>query len=433
MKYIVVIIFIFLSSQAFAVPSITGVGGTISNGQTITITGAGFGSNSIVGTTGLEFLGGSGGPIEMGTAGTNFTRTGWSVDTGWSRYITYSTDNVPWGSKVLQMTGSGDGTSIEAPLYYNLPTAVTSSDHLFVSWWQRTTWAGNGQYKILRLSPTQTIVDGDGQDTWFFHNNSGGNTFTRPLYSNSLWPGFSPAEPQATWQRMDLDITTSGAASGIVNFIGYKPGSAVQTSNNTGWQTHYSGLNWNYLVWHNYFGTDGSGNMTAGDVWFKDIYISHGTSSRIELCDSSSWSTRQKCFIQPPTSWSTTSISTQLNQGDMTGMGYLYVVDSTGVSNTTGYAVSLAGTPVINGYCGSDNMRSLSYTPVNLCSVGASSPVAGTGPWNWSCTGSGGGTTASCSASKSAQVTPTLGVHLSYGANGAKPTTSGAGVRWIWQ
>jgi hypothetical protein len=39
-------------------------------------------------------------------------------------------------------------------------------------------------------------------------------------------------------------------------------------------------------------------------------------------------------------------------------------------------------------------------TPVaNLCSAGTASAVSGTGPWTWSCGGSNGGTTASCSAS----------------------------------
>src|SRR5262249_15672555 len=35
----------------------------------------------------------------------------------------------------------------------------------------------------------------------------------------------------------------------------------------------------------------------------------------------------------------------------------------------------------------------------NLCSAGTASSVAGTGPWTWGCSGSNGGTTASCSAS----------------------------------
>src|SRR6202043_827392 len=37
----------------------------------------------------------------------------------------------------------------------------------------------------------------------------------------------------------------------------------------------------------------------------------------------------------------------------------------------------------------------------NLCSAGAASSVTGNGPWSWSCAGSNGGTSASCSATVS--------------------------------
>ena len=55
-------------------------------------------------------------------------------------------------------------------------------------------------------------------------------------------------------------------------------------------------------------------------------------------------------------------------------------------------------TPV-NGVCGSANGTAVSTAPTtNLCSAGTATVVGGTGPWTWSCTGTNGGTTASCSA-----------------------------------
>jgi predicted heme/steroid binding protein len=62
---------------------------------------------------------------------------------------------------------------------------------------------------------------------------------------------------------------------------------------------------------------------------------------------------------------------------------------------------------VVSGACGTTNGTAIPATPTaNLCSSGVSSTVAGSGPWTWSCTGSNGGTTASCYASKAAVVTP---------------------------
>ncbi len=57
--------------------------------------------------------------------------------------------------------------------------------------------------------------------------------------------------------------------------------------------------------------------------------------------------------------------------------------------------------PVVNGVCGSSSGGIFPYPPptTNLCSAGAPSPIIGSGPWNWSCHGSGGGTTVQCSAS----------------------------------
>jgi hypothetical protein len=53
----------------------------------------------------------------------------------------------------------------------------------------------------------------------------------------------------------------------------------------------------------------------------------------------------------------------------------------------------------INGVCGSANGVETSSAPTsNLCNAGSASSVTGTGPWNWTCNGSNGGTNASCSA-----------------------------------
>ena len=52
----------------------------------------------------------------------------------------------------------------------------------------------------------------------------------------------------------------------------------------------------------------------------------------------------------------------------------------------------------INGQCGSANGVAVSTAPTtNLCSAGTASAVTGSGPWAWNCLGSNGGTTACCS------------------------------------
>ncbi|MFZ4462167.1 MAG: glycoside hydrolase family 44 protein, partial [Patescibacteria group bacterium] len=76
----------------------------------------------------------------------------------------------------------------------------------------------------------------------------------------------------------------------------------------------------------------------------------------------------------------------------------------------------------INGSCGSDNGKTLSSTPTALCSAGNASQVNGNGPWSWSCQGSNGGTTASCSANKT--ITPPTPVNGVCGSDNGKTLSS---------
>jgi len=60
----------------------------------------------------------------------------------------------------------------------------------------------------------------------------------------------------------------------------------------------------------------------------------------------------------------------------------------------------------INGTCGSSNGGIFTAAPTaDLCFVGTASAVTGSGPWQWSCGGQYGGTTANCSAQKLIPIT----------------------------
>jgi predicted outer membrane repeat protein len=59
----------------------------------------------------------------------------------------------------------------------------------------------------------------------------------------------------------------------------------------------------------------------------------------------------------------------------------------------------------VNGVCGSDNGKTLSSPPTNLCNTGTPSTVSGSGPWSWTCVGSNGGTTANCSTNTTSAFT----------------------------
>jgi hypothetical protein len=72
------------------------------------------------------------------------------------------------------------------------------------------------------------------------------------------------------------------------------------------------------------------------------------------------------------------------------------------------------GGMLVNGQCGSSNGVAVSSTPTtNLCTAGSASAVSGSGPWNWRCAGSNGGTNASCSAPLNSAGPPIFPVHVS--------------------
>lgn len=63
------------------------------------------------------------------------------------------------------------------------------------------------------------------------------------------------------------------------------------------------------------------------------------------------------------------------------------------------------------GVCGGANGVQLAQAPsTGLCAVGTSSEVEGSGPWTWTCSGSDGGQSASCSAEKAGSEGPRLPV-----------------------
>lgn len=84
--------------------------------------------------------------------------------------------------------------------------------------------------------------------------------------------------------------------------------------------------------------------------------------------------------------------------GTLTGNTYTAPNDARGAQKNCSIFVSFKPKPV-NGTCGSDNGKVLLAAPVNLCSAGNAGAVAGSGhPWSWTCVGTDGGVTASCSA-----------------------------------
>ncbi|MGO9375682.1 MAG: carboxypeptidase regulatory-like domain-containing protein [Syntrophobacteraceae bacterium] len=74
---------------------------------------------------------------------------------------------------------------------------------------------------------------------------------------------------------------------------------------------------------------------------------------------------------------------------------------SSGNINGSNLTLNFTGalSTAVNGVCGPASTEGFLTAPrTNLCSKGTASTVTGTGPWYWTCKGTGGGTTVGCSA-----------------------------------
>lgn len=111
------------------------------------------------------------------------------------------------------------------------------------------------------------------------------------------------------------------------------------------------------------------------------------------------------------------------------GTYYLSLRAYTPTTNTVvtmDYGTTVTPTPVVtNGSCGASANQTLSSVPTSLCNAGSASSVTTTdSSYIWSCTGSNGGTTASCTSSKTV-VTPTpVAVNGSCGTSANKTLSS---------
>lgn len=114
----------------------------------------------------------------------------------------------------------------------------------------------------------------------------------------------------------------------------------------------------------------------------------------------------------------------QLNAGS----NQITVVATDNAGNSAAADRTVFYDPPLDGVCGSSNGQTFTSAPsADLCSVGIASPVSGSGPWTWSCSGVNGGAPADCTANiKSWTVTPSADANGSISPNTPQTVNHGA-------
>ncbi len=329
--------FFLLPNQTFA--SITSVSGDIGNNQSIIISGSGFGSNLLS----YEWTGSN---IEAGTVGSSFSKAGWTVGQAYLDMV-YASDQARSGSKSLKASVVPGAGTAGSDIRFNGQEVGPDSD-LYMSWWVRRTVTDAGQWKMLRISEINDVVDHAYEQTWFnWNNGTGYQIFTRNTTTSCSdggtcdYGGNFPASDNV-WYRIEMVMHTSSTSGGDGNYTQglYTPGSTRRSHSRasvSNWST--AGHSYSWYIFQNWIGN----GISAQTHWMDDIFIQSGTQARVELCDSATWASRTSCDIQIPLSWSDTSITVNVNAGAFTvnDAAYLYVVDSNGDVNANGYLVEI--------------------------------------------------------------------------------------------
>ena len=346
--------------QAFAAPAITGVSGTVQDGQTVTISGSGFGAT---GPNVVLFD-----SFEKGTAGQVVSLATGSADIGeWNELPTSDSESTISsayalsGGKSMQIDwrpGSGGGPAVYYPNVQN--------SYLLFSWWQFI--------PTNRDVPGTNNVDGanwkwfwmgDRHDGWpmgsdytgpqHYGFNPDGSTYgvqgAGPGHEHDLptrydcgWYENDSLFRKGTWMRVTMVMKNAASGGSIWQQEVSSAGHVIQF-NVSNIVTAHADDPWNILFLPGY----GRGDSNAV-AFYDDVYIAtgDGARARVEIGNEPTYSASTNLALVTPTAWGDTSITATVRQGQFAAeeSAYLYVVHADGTVNAAGYPVTIgAGAP----------------------------------------------------------------------------------------
>lgn len=259
----------------------------------------------------------------------------------------------PGGGKCIQNhvynTDDGTGVSIPHNKWATNMKAVPPSSELYFSYKLYLAASGAKPYGIGKLGRIMTDVPGGS------YNSTGtvGISSWQPLYNTGTGWLYVPttteqfkyfpvdALPLKSWFRQEIygKKSTPGVADGAV----YVSNRGTTIVDNKAVVTCAAGYDYSYKGIYLPMSVANTETQlgttdTVIDLAVDSVYVDN-TLARVELCDSPSWSTCSTKEIQIPSAWSSSQISFTFNMGALPATAYLYVVDSTGAVNSTGYKI----------------------------------------------------------------------------------------------
>ena len=352
-KFIISLLLIFsLASYSYSAPAVTSAD---LSGATITISGTGFGTKSTAAPIFFD-------DFESGSHGANLP-----TDSDWTGYDGHAGGDY---SNTTSYSGSlsahNEITTTGSTWFNTSYHTFTGQQELYYSYMSKVSSSPQGVFKNGRMttedaSPNAHYSIQGGvalSDGYAFYNDG----VTSYYQSIGNWPsgsaGNSMTEIESTsWKRHELYNlhSTPGVADGEV----YARVGGYDKYDTTA-QTLASGQS-------NSIDSILLGLMTSDDgdpsahIYIDDVYVDN-TKSRVEICESSTWSLSIKCNPQPAVTWSATSITVTINDSNLAGDLYIFVQDSNGDMNTTGELLTSTGGPIVTA----TNIPDQAYTVTSV-------------------------------------------------------------------
>ncbi len=342
-------------------PSISSVSGTLSSGQTVTISGSNFGSKSQANPLIWD-------NFEDGINNATIRNTNpvigpaWNVWTNGTDPVYTSTNNRANSARSALFDFSGSTGYTKFLQYY-----TTADSAYFTFWWRynktSNQWSANikpwDEFGTGTSGICPSIYSGFGSplvgDGYLRASvtDCGGGT-GQQLNSNMFdWLSYdSPIdEIQGQWVRMEMYVKQSSApnvADGIYKMWVHKPdgeGITLDISSNNVITRNTMDEWYQWWLLGAYHTMDDRSPLATGQVFGDDVYFDT-TQARVELGNAATWSANTRREIQIPSTWSNGSLSFTANAGVFTAgqTAYLYVVDANGNVNANGYPVTISGT-----------------------------------------------------------------------------------------
>jgi hypothetical protein len=313
----------FAGATLFAAPSISGVSGTVTNGQSITISGTGFGSGPNVVVFDNFEKGTNGNNIMTGTGSAQVGK--WDVLTGTLK-PKYSNSNPLSGNLCFRANMASDWLEYVS---VNLPSGTTK---VFFSWWMRTDQlpnaSGSGEnWKVMWLFGNDDATNDidfifvNGQQAISGNNTSYTGWFYLSDWSLNKWERCAEYIEEGTSGKVQFwELTSSGIATRLNSTASIYPSG------------QFASLHVNAY-----------GKQTSScNPQIDDVYVATGDNARarIEIGNNATYTSCTKLTICTPNSWTSNGISAKVWQGQFgsSDPAYLFVLDSSG-NASPGYSI----------------------------------------------------------------------------------------------